>query len=405
MLVGDTGRVNGRTIAIAAVLVLALAAAAVWFVAPDTFATGVRQVRAGLSRVTPRAATNDSSQARGTGTEASTQASPTTASSAVPGGEPAEGDPSPVDTQDDTTLALADSAVLITYPDGFDLAVTPEQVLVDSQVPPCDEGFDYCIYLHADEFADTNFSSAGLGIVARDDLTNEASCMLQQPDGYVDLVPIVAGASDYATTMYHGVDQGAAGHHSSGSVGRLYYDSACYEFETRVAQAQLSNFPSGAVQEFDEADEEATAARLMSVMARVTLPDGRSSLWGRRTGATDGQVAGERASGTSAYPELRAPLVGADVTSPLRLAGEAPGSWFFEASFPFRLVAADGEVLATGAVAANGDWMTESLVPFEQTIDFEVQVRTAAVLHLNKDNPSALPENDAAIEVPLHLLP
>src|SRR5690606_27443085 len=121
--------------------------------------------------------------------------------------------------------------------------------------------------------------------------------LLTQPDGYLDLAPVVAGATGFATVLYRGVDQGAAGHYSAGSVGRLYFGSVCYQFETRVAKAQFANYPIGTVDEFDDADEERTAERLMEIMAQVTLPDGRSGLWGREADGRSG-LWGREAAGS-----------------------------------------------------------------------------------------------------------
>ena len=399
MLLGDTDPVNRRSVVVAAIVAVGVIAAGTWLFAGDWVTRTAGRAGESLRELTDRSSAPNQSELVG---------APTAATRAV--GSPAaatdaSGDQSRADANLDTTLVLADGEVLISYPPGFGLAVTQEQLLHDAQIPPCDEGFDYCIYVEPEEFEGTNFSSAGLGIQARTDLTNEADCMLTQPDGYLDLVPIVAGASDFATTLYHGIDQGAAGHYSTGSLGRLYYDSACYQFETRVAQAQFANYPTGTIEEFDAADQARTSDRLMAVMARVALPDGRNSLWGRapsRAGSGDGPTS---ASSTAPLPHLFEPESGASVGSPLRLVGEAPGPWFFEASFPYRLITAAGEVIATGAATTEGDWMTEELVPFEAIIEFTVSEPTDAVLHLMKDNPSALEENDASIEVPLHLLP
>lgn len=399
MLLGDTDPVNRRTVVVAAVVALGVVAVGTWLFAGDWVTRTAGRAGAGLRDLTGRSGAASQSELVGTAGNASRAPGSPTASRAAGGEEPID------DATLDTTLVLADGQVLISYPPGFELAVTTDQLVLDAHIPPCDEGFDYCIYIGPVEFEGTTFASAGLGIEARVDLTNEADCMLTQPDGYRDLVPVVAGASDFATTLYHGIDQGTAGHYSTGTLGRLYYDSVCYEFETRVAQSQYANYPTGTIEEFDAADQVRTSERLMAVMARVALPDGRDSLWGRvapQTGSWSG-----RGGETSAapLPHVLEPESGATVESPLRLVGEAPGPWFFEASFPYRLVSAGGEVLATGAATADGDWMTEGMVPFEVTVEFTVSEATDAVLRLQKDNPSGLPENDASIEVPLHLLP
>src|ERR1700746_2179249 len=43
------------------------------------------------------------------------------------------------------------------------------------------------------------------------------------------------------------------------------------------------------------------------------------------------------------------------VTSPLTITGKAKG-WYFEASFPVKLLDGQGNVLASGPAQAQGDW-------------------------------------------------
>ncbi len=101
---------------------------------------------------------------------------------------------------------------------------------------------------------------------------------------------------------------------------------------------------------------------------------------------------------------VESPLPNATVGSPLRVAGTARGSWFFEASFPVYLLDAHGNTLGQGVAQANGDWMTTDFVPFEATITFVADpliVGDAGTLVLQKDNPSGLHENDDAFRIPV----
>jgi hypothetical protein len=102
----------------------------------------------------------------------------------------------------------------------------------------------------------------------------------------------------------------------------------------------------------------------------------------------------------------------AEVTSPLVITGEARGPWFFEASFPITLTNWDGLIIAEGIATADGDWMTTEFVPFTATLTFTspYQVGDASFMErgsliLKKDNPSGLPENDAALEFPVRFAP
>jgi hypothetical protein len=105
-------------------------------------------------------------------------------------------------------------------------------------------------------------------------------------------------------------------------------------------------------------------------------------------------------------PRLSAPRSGEVVRGPLRVLGEAPGGWFFEASFPVRLMDATGRELVAAPAQAQGDWMTPEYVPFEAILLFEAPLGTTSLpakLILEKDNPSGLPENAAKVEIPLWL--
>jgi hypothetical protein len=98
---------------------------------------------------------------------------------------------------------------------------------------------------------------------------------------------------------------------------------------------------------------------------------------------------------------VTAPVPGAIISSPLIIEGEARGWWYFEASFPVRLVTDSGEVLAEVPAQALEDWMTEDYVPFTVSIVFAMPSATSGKLILSRDNPSGLPEHDAHIEIPV----
>lgn len=90
------------------------------------------------------------------------------------------------------------------------------------------------------------------------------------------------------------------------------------------------------------------------------------------------------------------------VESPLTITGQARGPWYFEATFPVILTDWDGLIIAESYAQAQGDWMTEDFVPFEATLEFEVpDYGDSGSLILQKANPSGLPENDDAYEIPV----
>lgn len=89
------------------------------------------------------------------------------------------------------------------------------------------------------------------------------------------------------------------------------------------------------------------------------------------------------------------------VGSPLAITGSARGMWFFEASFPVRLLDENGDELASGIATAEGDWMTEDFVPFTAELEFLLSGNGKGTLILERDNPSGLPENDDSLIVPV----
>ena len=102
---------------------------------------------------------------------------------------------------------------------------------------------------------------------------------------------------------------------------------------------------------------------------------------------------------------IDAPKEGATVTSPLTVIGKARGGWYFEASFPIRLLDALGNEIAVAPAQAQGEWMTEEFVPLIAELTFNVPSAQYGKLILMKDNPSGLPENDEQIEVAVWLDP
>lgn len=88
------------------------------------------------------------------------------------------------------------------------------------------------------------------------------------------------------------------------------------------------------------------------------------------------------------------------VSSPLKIKGEASGSWFFEAVLPVQILDENHEVIARGNAKALGEWMTGESVPFEAVIEFEKKSGAGWVL-LRNDNPSGLPENEKSVKIPV----
>lgn len=96
------------------------------------------------------------------------------------------------------------------------------------------------------------------------------------------------------------------------------------------------------------------------------------------------------------------PTINQTVSSPLVITGEARGKWYFEASFPVKLLDANNQEVARGVAQAQGDWMTENFVPFTVSLTFSQPATASGQLILSKDNPSGLPANDAQLVIPVN---
>lgn len=99
------------------------------------------------------------------------------------------------------------------------------------------------------------------------------------------------------------------------------------------------------------------------------------------------------------------PTSGQLVTSPLAISGEAMGTWYFEASFPVKLLDEDGSQLAMAPAQALGEWMTLDFVPYKLSLPFPTPKGKVGTLVLMRDNPSGEPENDAEVRIPVRFMP
>lgn len=89
------------------------------------------------------------------------------------------------------------------------------------------------------------------------------------------------------------------------------------------------------------------------------------------------------------------------IESPFIVRGEMRGFWFFEASFPIRLLDASNKEITVAIAQAQSNWMTVDLVPFEAKLEFKTPATPTGTIVLQKDNPSGLPENDQEVRIPI----
>jgi hypothetical protein len=81
--------------------------------------------------------------------------------------------------------------------------------------------------------------------------------------------------------------------------------------------------------------------------------------------------------------------------------GEAPGTWFFEASFPVQIVDANDNTIYEGHAQALSDWMTTAMVPFKADVAISGGYKGAAKLILMNDNPSGDPSRQLTMFIPI----
>ena len=102
------------------------------------------------------------------------------------------------------------------------------------------------------------------------------------------------------------------------------------------------------------------------------------------------------------FIDVKAPAAGAVIDSPLSIQGRARGTWFFEGDFPVVLQDAYGNVVASGFVTAQGEWMTKEFVPFKESLSFtKPEKGDRGSLVFKKDNPSERRELDDKMTIPV----
>lgn len=97
------------------------------------------------------------------------------------------------------------------------------------------------------------------------------------------------------------------------------------------------------------------------------------------------------------------PTAGSSVSSPVTLSGRARGPWYFEASAPVVVMDATGEVIGSGYVTADGEWMTTEFVPFSGTVTFNNanDSEGGAIVFMN-DNPSGDESRAKYVAIPVY---
>lgn len=103
----------------------------------------------------------------------------------------------------------------------------------------------------------------------------------------------------------------------------------------------------------------------------------------------------------SARVVVTSPKANSTVGNTFVVSGAAPGPWYFEASFPIKIVDKENNFIGQGIAQAQGEWMTTDQVTFTATITLNGTYSGPATVVLLRDNPSGMPENDDSVSVPV----
>lgn len=174
------------------------------------------------------------------------------------------------------TDTVSDGTITFTLPADFALATSSQQITVHSYIPPCDADLEYCFYYTGSAYQGTNFDSAGIRIDHRTDLTTTSACLTTPPSGFTNFTPTSTTPGDYSVSEFTPLGDAGAGHYSTGTLYRVEYNGACYEFETRIGQTQFANYPSGTIQQFTSADQASLQTEIQNILNGITLPSGET---------------------------------------------------------------------------------------------------------------------------------
>jgi len=94
------------------------------------------------------------------------------------------------------------------------------------------------------------------------------------------------------------------------------------------------------------------------------------------------------------FIRINSPRPNQVIENPFAIEGEARGVWFFEGDFPVRVLDGNQNIIGSGFVSTQENWMTEDFVGFEGEVSFESPETRDGTVILEKDNPSDLVEND-----------
>lgn len=98
--------------------------------------------------------------------------------------------------------------------------------------------------------------------------------------------------------------------------------------------------------------------------------------------------------------EITSLTQGEKVGEKFTVSGRAYAAWFQEGKIGIDLIAPDGSLIWTGYAFGEGDWTTDTTLPFSADIDAG-SYRGNAVVQIIRDNPSEDPAYDSTYSIPV----
>ena len=135
-------------------------------------------------------------------------------------------------------------------PKDFGLAVNPQQILVKSVIPPCPEGFDYCLYYNGKKYENTNFESAGVGFYVLKSMGEIPCFSVEKYQGRKENLHTETINGMQFTVFSSG--DAATGHYANDVVYQTFQNGACYQFVARIGSSQFANYDAGSIEKFDK---------------------------------------------------------------------------------------------------------------------------------------------------------
>lgn len=120
---------------------------------------------------------------------------------------------------------------------------------------------------------------------------------------------------------------------------------------------------------------------------------------------TGGSVTATSTISPDGHVAVILPRPGDIVASPVSAQGTVTdGGWFFEATFPVKVLDANGNVLGAGQATAEPPeaWMTTGTVPWSASVTFSKPTTATGIIVFAKDNPSGNPANAMEFSVPVN---